>query len=393
MELYEQPQKVKTRWVSFENSTGGRANAGLANRGAKGHASDMVRAGETVVLLDVKGSGAVRRMWCTIPERTPEMLRSLRLEMFWDGSATPAVACPLGDFFGIGLGRRCAFENALFSDPEGRSFNCFIPMPFKTAAKITLTNESPRLVHALFYDIELLLDVKHGEEMRYFHAHWRRESPNTLGKEYDILPRVTGRGRFLGCNLGIMTNPAYEGAWFGEGEVKVWFGDDAQPTLCGTGTEDYIGSAWGQGKYAHRTQGCPIADEEKRQWAFYRYHIDDPVFFNDACRVAIQTIGGWQKERVIQLQAKGAALLPITIHPAENTLPAVRLLELAQPLDARDPGLPDGWCNFWRQDDWSSTAYFYLDAPTSALAQLAPVADRIKGLLKAEEGAAARADG
>jgi hypothetical protein len=61
----------------------------------------------------------------------PETLRALRIEMFWDDASTLAVSAPFGDFFCGILGRISAFENELFSSPEGKSFNCCIPMPFR----------------------------------------------------------------------------------------------------------------------------------------------------------------------------------------------------------------------------------------------------------------------
>jgi len=201
---------------------------------------------------------------------------------------------------------------------------------------------------------------------------------------------VTGPGRFLGCNIGVITNPLYAGAWWGEGEVKAWFGRDEHPTLCGTGAEDYIGTAWGQGAFAHRTQGCPVADTPKGHWAFYRHHLDDPVFFDDGCRVAIQTLGGCPKSEARALQAKGVPLLPVTIDTNTMT-PLVHLAARKQPVDLTDPSVPDGWCNFWRQDDWSATAYVYLESPEVQLQPLAPVAERIAGLAAAEN-ASARAD-
>ena len=387
MDIFENFNHGKSRWASFENRTGLRGEAGLENQGAKGHAFDRVEAGETKTLLDIAGSGKICRMWFTLSDKSPEMLRSLRIDMFWDGCSVPAVSCPIGDFFGIGLGHRCAFESQLFSDPEGRSFNCFVPMPFRTSARITLTNESETLLTHLFYDINLLMDIEHSDDTLYFHTHWRRESPNELGRDFDILPKMSGRGRFLGSNIGIISNSAYEGAWWGEGEVKVWFGDDETPTLCGTGTEDYIGTAWGQGVYANRTQGCPIADSSNGQWAFYRYHIDDPIYFDDACRVAIQTIGGDRKEKVIKLLEKGVALIPVSIDPKDNRLEFVRLLDKEQPINLKDQGIPEGWCNFFRQDDWSSTAYFYLDTPGSSLPELQSVEARVRGLLQPDSDA------
>ncbi|HVT13194.1 MAG TPA: glycoside hydrolase family 172 protein [Fimbriimonadaceae bacterium] len=385
MNLYEKPAGVQTHWISFENGQAERGRAGLENRGAKGHAFDSLRAGETKTLLDVNGSGQVCRIWATIGDRSPEMLRSLRLEMFWDGSERPAVSVPFGDFFGVGLGRRVPFENALFSDPEGRSFNCFIPMPFRTAARVTLTNDSDRDLNLLFYDVDLLLGVQHSPETLYFHACWRRESPNALGEEFLILPKVVGSGRFLGCNVGVIADPAYEGSWWGEGEVKVRFGDDPHPTLCGTGTEDYIGAGWGQGAFAHRTQGCLVADKEAGHWAFYRFHLDDPVYFDDACQVSIQTMGGNETRQVLEFLDRGVPLTPVTIDTGAigGFLRLCESERTSSPLrgtgpvnlngtkenrddefrDLRLPEYADKWCNFWRQDDWSATAYYYLDSP------------------------------
>ena len=70
----------------------------------------------------------------------------------------------------------------------------------------------------------------------------------SLGTTFQILPGVEGTGRYLGTNVGAIGNKGYLGSWFGEGEVKVYLdGDTDHPTLQGTGTEDYIGSGWGQG--------------------------------------------------------------------------------------------------------------------------------------------------
>jgi len=99
------------------------------------------------------------------------MLRSLRIEMYWDGAKTPAVSAPFGDFFGVGLGKRVPFESELFCDPEGRSFNCYIPMPFRNAAKIIITNESDTDIKSIYYDVNYLLTAAHDRDVLYFHTH------------------------------------------------------------------------------------------------------------------------------------------------------------------------------------------------------------------------------
>jgi hypothetical protein len=377
-ELYQFPKGMQTRWQSFENRTGEKGKGGMENRSAKGHAMDVIPAGRTVSLLNVEGSGIVRRMWITISDRSSVMLRALKIEAFWDGAGTPAVSAPFGDFFGVGLGRRVPFENEFFSDPEGRSFNCILPMPFHKSARITVTNESDRDLQMIFYDVDYTLSEKADRTALYFHCYWNRENPTTLERDFEILPKVSGKGRFLGMNAGVKANPEYRGSWWGEGEVKVFLdGDSGFPTLCGTGTEDYIGSAWGQGKFANRYQGCPVADEQKAEWAFYRFHVPDPVYFESNCRVVLPQIGGNAKEKVSEMVKAGILIKPISVH---NAPVFVKLLEMDPLPDLSDPKLPDGWVNFFRQDDVSATAYFYLDKPENGLPPLAPVNQRVAGM-------------
>src|SRR5687768_1726237 len=264
-ELYEIPEKTQTRWTSFENLSGEPGLGGKENKGAKGHAFDLIDPKGKKTLLDIKGSGILTRIWLTVNERSPIMLRSVRLEMYWDESSTPAVSAPLGDFFGIGLGRKTAFQSEFFSDPEGRSFNSYVPMPFRTAARVVIINDSSIPV-MLFYDINILKMEKHEKPVYYFHAYWNRENKTKLERDFVVLPEVKGNGRFLGMNVGVIADSIYETSWWGEGEVKMYLDGDSQfPTLIGTGTEDYIGSAWGQGQFAHRYQGCPVADEKNKQ--------------------------------------------------------------------------------------------------------------------------------
>ena len=47
---------------------------------------------------------------------------------------------------------------------------------------------------------------------------------------------------------------------------------------------------------------------------------------------------------------------------------------------ADDPKLPDGWMNFYRSDDVSATAYFYLATPSDDLPALQPASVRVDTL-------------
>lgn len=361
-------QEMEPRWNSFENPTSGKGTGGQENKGAKGHPYDYLKAGESKTLMDVTGSGVINRMWFTIQDRSPQMLRSLKIEMFWDGEQKPAVSAPFGDFFGNGLGRLVKHESELFSSAEGRSFNCFIPMPFKTGARVVVTNEGTRDLDMLFYDINFVKLSNWNDNNLYFHCYWNRDTATTPGEDYTILPQVQGKGRFLGVNFGVMANPIYQKSWWGEGEVKMYLdGDDELPTLIGTGTEDYIGTAWGQGAFINRYTGCPVADTENDHWTFYRYHITDPIYFNREIRVDIQAMGGNMKEKVIEFIDNGAPLIPVTIQEGQEFM---GLMDSVPPVDLKREDLMNGWTNFYRSDDWSSTAYFYLDKPLNNLPAL-----------------------
>lgn len=367
-----------TRWSSFENPTAGKGVGGSENRGAKGHAFDSIAAGETKTLLSVTGPGEIRRIWATIKDRDPEMLRSLRLDIYWDGKRTPAVSVPFGDFFGAILGRFGPFESELFSSPEGRSFNCYIPMPFRSGARVTVTNESSRNITHIFYDIDLLVLDKPDPDSLYFHAVWRRERWTTLGRDFELLPQVRGEGRFLGVHVGVMTHPDNIG-WWGEGEVKMYMdGDRELPTIVGTGTEDYIGTGWGQGVYKHRYQGSTVSDNKTGQYAFYRYHIPDPVYFHQELRVTMQQIGGDTKAKMIAMQKRGVAMRPVSIDEGGKLTGLNKPGEAVQLDTLKAPD--DAWVNVYRRDDWSAVALFYLDSPENGLPPLASVEKRTEAL-------------
>lgn len=378
--LYRFPQGEETRWISPENPTGAKGAGARENKGAKGHAFETIPIGGRHVLADIKGAGVIDRMWMTIEDRSPQALRGLKLEMWWDGADRPAVQVPLGDFFLHGAAEMTAMETALFASPEGRSFVSYVPMPFRSGARIAVTNESGKPVNLIFFDINYRTVPTQPADMLYFHAWWSRDRATKLGEDFRLLPPIVGRGRFLGTSVAVNTNPVYEKTWWGEGEIKIALDGEAPgtPTLVGTGTEDYIGTAWGQGSYINRYQGAPVAtwDDEGR-WTFYRFHIPDPVIFHRGIEVALQQIGGARKNIVLGLQRKGAPMIPVTIDPGSRNN-FQKLLESGKRLD--DPSLPDGHTNYYRSDDVAAVAYFYLDRPGGALPPIPAGAERMQAL-------------
>jgi hypothetical protein len=366
----------ETRWVSPENPSGSKGAGGLENRGAKGHAFDPIKAGQSLTLANIRGAGIIDRMWMTVMNPTPEMMRSLKLEIFWDGASTPAVSVPLGDFFlegaGQGAGEMVPIDTALLASPEGRSFLSYIPMPFRKGARVVISNEADS-DSLIYFDVDYRSVRSQPADALYFHAWWSRDNATTLGRDFVVLPRIAGHGRFLGASFTVQTDPAYGKTWWGEGEVKIALDGDrpGRATLVGTGTEDYIGTGWGQGVFVNRYSGSTVADEAQGRWAFYRFHVPDPIYFHRDIHVSLQQIGSGPKNVVLEMQRKGVRLAPVGIAAANGLQ---QLLTSGKSLS--DPSLPDGWTNFYRSDDVSAVAYFYLDRPERILPPIAPAESR-----------------
>lgn len=358
-QLYQLPRGVETRWITAENPTGSKGKGASVGDGRKSApCRHPLKAGESFIMAEAEGPGTIRRIWITLSDRSPLMLRGIRIEIFWDGCSSPAVSAPIGDFFCSPLGRSAAFENAWFSSPEGRSFNCILPMPFQQKMAIRITNGTGVDLAMFFYEVNYTIGDCHSQDTPYFHACYRRENPTRLVQDFEILPLVAGRGRFLGCCIGVNANTSdYGNTWWGEGEVKIYMDGDADyPTLCGTGTEDYIGTGWGQGFYSHRYQGNIIADSENMQYGFYRLHGPDPVYFQENIRVTIQQIGSGDPQQMIDaLLASGRTELDA---PGYGS-PRITLAHLRSGQIYTH--------NFERHDDWCATAYFYLDRPYNGL--------------------------
>ena len=373
--LYMLPESFKSSTISsFENLNGNKGEGGKTNNSAKGNAFEGLKSEQSKILLEVEGPGIIQRMWFTVRDRSPEMMRSIRLRIYWDGETKPAVDVPFGDFFGYGLSEVVRFESALFSNPEGRSFNCVIPMPFRKAAKVVITNESTKDIPEIFFDIDFVRLDNLEEDALYFHAFWTRQKTSELRVDFEFLPKIEGKGRFLGVNMGVNADLVYGNTWWGEGEVKMYIdGDEEFPTINGTGTEDYIGTAWGQGQYTNLYQGCTLADDSARQYAFYRFHIPDIIGFHQNFRASIQQIGGGMRDLVRSLLTNNVKLEPISL---ASTNGFRRLLD--DPKDIFDEDFPFGWVNFYRIDDYSATSYFYLNKPSTKLGELPKVSERLE---------------
>lgn len=308
--------ELDSRALTFENPTGTRGAGATARGGRKGAPSRRVVPDERVVLADLEGPGTVRHLWMTFPPAPPERMRAVWMEVFYDGAVEPSISVPCLDFFGLAHGRPVSYESALTTAVEGRGFNAYFPMPFREHLRVELVNGAPRPIQ-LYYQLDITLQRRLPGGAGYLHAAFRRENPTVMGTDFVIADGLRGPGRFVGCVVGIRVLD--DGFWYGEGEVKIFRdGDGELPTICGTGLEDYVGSAWGMGPHHGTYAGAPLAVPREMPSplpdlvGLYRWHVPDPIVFTRELRVTIQQIGMamFPEGRGAELEAFAAA------HPA-----------------------------------------------------------------------------
>ncbi len=291
-----------------------------------------IKPGETKVLAEIEGPGAITHIWNTIDGEN-YYSRMLILRFYWDGQEIPSIEVPLGDFFGVGHGLQRAFHSlpvAVSSD--GRARNCYWYMPFQKSAKVTITHEGFETLRAFYYYIDYRKYKTLPPDQLYFHAQYRQATPNPKvelggknvnGQSNYLLMETKGQGLYVGTVLSAQIN---RNGWFGEGDDMFFVDGVETPTMTGTGTEDYFNDAWGFREFDYPYHGVTLWEgyDKGARVTAYKWHIHDPIAFTKSLRASIE-------------------------HGHAND----------------------------REDDWYSVAYWYQTLPSPKPPALANVMDRL----------------
>jgi hypothetical protein len=330
---------AQTRSISPENFGGEKGRGGMATEGTgarcardlgqgwKVSPSVAIQPGETFELADIEGPGAIQQIWMTRGNWRFSILR-----IYWDDQEIPSVECPVSDFFCSGWGEYAQLSSLAVCVNPGSAFNCYWEMPFRKRCRITMTNVADERM-VLYYQINYTLtDVP--EDAGYFHAQFRRVNPLPYMDVYTILDGVQGQGHYVGTYMAWGVNNQ---GWWGEGEIKFYIdGDREYPTICGTGTEDYFCGSYNFENRAtkqYQEFTTPYAGlhqvlrpdgvyRSQMRFGLYRWHITDPVRFQQDLRVTIQALGWRSYGRYLPLQDDIASVaywyqkLPTAVGPA-----------------------------------------------------------------------------
>jgi hypothetical protein len=304
--------KGVSRSICAENPTGdkgqgGRAVVGMGlaasnglGRGYKISPCLLIKAHSKAVLADIIGAGCINHIWMT---SVVEANRGLILKMRWDNEEKFSVQCPVGPFFCQGYRARAYLSSLMVTANPAGGFNAYWPMPFRKRAVIEVENVLDSDL-VLYFQIDYELRPVQEDE-GFFHANYQVSKPVKKGANHLLLATLKGAGQYVGTFLSFKTDFV---TWWGEGEFKFFIdGDTRFPTICGTGTEDYFGGAWNFEDPAkhYRTFSTPYqglvevdpADQSyipDQKFSMYRWHLMDPVRFQQDLRVEVQAIG-WEE--------------------------------------------------------------------------------------------------
>jgi hypothetical protein len=288
----------------------------------KGGNSDfwVMEPGETRVIFSAKGGGVIRHIWMTLEcLGDPDYRRGLVLRATWDGQDRPSIDCPIGDFFGQGWGLTYSYQCGPFAaaPDQGKSWSCWLPMPFSEGARIELVNQTGVKIDRIYFVIDY--DDAHGpmDQHGRLWAQYRQEQTQAEtrdGREnewmalgpYEDHPseegnylwcEAEGHGHFVGVHYYVNCPTPM---WYGEGDDMFLIDGERWPGLHGTGTEDYFNTAWSPYEtFCHPSFGialCPGSHPKAGQGPFgwigrthlYRFHLSDPIRFQTSLRASIE---------------------------------------------------------------------------------------------------------
>jgi len=313
---------------------------------------------KTITLAYIKGPAQINTIHTTQMRPYDETARSVILEIYFDGRESPAVSVPLGDFFADGTGLATNFST-LFVEKTPAAYNCYIPMPFKESARVTLRNESDRDLGNYSY-VEWQTLPNWDASLGYFHASWQRIPFQLTPETTKTMFRLTGPGQLVGAYWNINTDePTFRGFNFVmEGNTEHRVDAEKEPSVNYLGSEDSFNFSWGWHKIftgykvginyltGFNYEGHRNSDLGKQnRLSVYRFRDRDVIRFKRSLELTIN----WTKE----LRGDPAFL---------NSL-------------RERAGQGGAWV------DYAVTTYWYSPDPAGLGLVMPPLGDRIKPLL------------
>jgi len=317
---------------------------------------ENIEPGETRTIAEIDGAGTINHIWITISPEAPELNRSdIIFRIYWDGNEYPSVESPIGPFFGQGWDETYPWASLpLAASPvKGNALVSYFKMPFASGAKIEIENQTDIKIGAFYYYIDYIEQEQASENLAYFHAWYNQqvtEAPpegenewgllsseignNPSGEQNYKIMETQGKGHYVGVNY-FVNSPTP--VWYGEGDDMFFIDGAEKATLHGTGTEDYFNSSWCPNEeYQHPYFGYARTPDDigwLGRTHCYRFHIDDPIYFDRSLRFSIEH--GHNNYLTLEMSSvaywyldKPSKLEPIPGKEERKLLPVINFLDM-----------------------------------------------------------------
>ncbi len=306
-------------------STRGREVIGMMNiEGIKSRSSTIVlKPGETAGIFTQRRGGRIVGLEIVPQGNLSGNYKDILFQARWDDDPSPAINCPVTDFFGYAFGKP-SMQSMLAGVDNGVHY-CFFPMPFDRKASLGLKyldipgNSRGNITCSItIYYTDIARQADEGR----FYASWQREINPAPGEPYTILSHK-GRGHFAGTILQAQgLNPGMTLFFEGDDICTI----DGEMRLHGTGSEDFFNGGW----YA-------LPDRWDQAFSL-------PVHGCLAYSIPLARTGGYRIFLADKLAFERSIDLTIEHGPEGNSVPV----------------------------DYTSVAFYYSDAPAAGTADPEP---------------------
>lgn len=170
------------------------------------------------------------------------LAKNTDIRITWDNDLTPAVYCPVSDFFGYAFGSPSMHSLILGTDKD--KAYCYFPMPFDKKAKIELILRAPGInsdgLPGVRADVWYTSVKRDQSSEGRFYTHWERKAELESGVAHTFA-NIRGKGHYIGTLLQAQGLNAGMTIFF-EGDDSTSI--DGSIRLHGTGSEDYFNGGW-----------------------------------------------------------------------------------------------------------------------------------------------------
>jgi hypothetical protein len=194
--------------------------------------------GNTQIIFQQQGGGRLNSFMIYPASAFAGNVKDAKIRITWDDEKTPAVDCPVQDFFGFAFGQP-SMQSYLFGTRNDTAY-CYIPMPYDRNAKVELINLSAKRNISIFAAFTNTGKKRNAATEGKFYTSYNHQRYGMHDGPHELL-NIDGKGHYIGTIL--------QSQGISHGMTLFFEGDDStvidgKLALHGTGSEDYFNGGW-----------------------------------------------------------------------------------------------------------------------------------------------------